>query len=125
MGFSPRTYRASIVQQGAHLWISLFSASTAFVGPVALDGAIRGASVSFASPGYCDYYCVSNPPLRLIESLATDKYLVITGTASAALRSDEITGAFSGQFTLTAKPVEPFDVISSCANDNHRVTLRR
>ena len=122
-----RRYRASIVQQGAELSITLSGA--AFATPPHLTGTIHNLDVSIDLPSGCGsyYYCYYGPssPPAVIENLGGNQFLAIWGEISARVGQSSITGTLSGDFVLTRSATLPFDVLASCKNTQHRVTFTR
>jgi hypothetical protein len=108
-----RKYRASIVQQGAQLAVTLSGAG--FMTPPE-PGTIHGSNMSLVLPGgSCAFYCYYGPidPPAVVEAIA------------ATARPTSIAGTLSGEFTLTKNATPPFDVLGTCANEQHRVTFTR
>lgn len=119
-----RKYRASIVQQGAQLGVTLSGAT--FATPPQLAGAIHGPNVSIMLPGGCGYYCYGAPDVpTVIEAIAADQFLAISGVVTATAGPTSIAGTLSGEFTLTKNAKPPFDVLATCSNEQHRVTFTR
>jgi len=119
-----RRYRASIVQQGAELSITLSGA--AFVTPPQLTGTIHDLNVSIDLPSGCDFYCYYGPssPPAVIENLGGNQFLAIWGQIGARVGKSSITGALNGEFALMKSATPPFEITASCSN-GHRVTFTR
>jgi len=120
-----RTYRASIVQQGAELSITLSGA--AFATPPRLTGTINDLNVSIDLPSGCDFYCYYGPssPPAVIENLGGNQFLAIWGQITARVNRSSINGALSGEFALMKSATPPFEIIASCSNNQHRVTFTK
>ena len=119
-----RRYRASIVQQGAELSITLSGA--AFATPPQLTGTIHDLNVSIDLPSGCDFYCYYGPssPPAVIENLGGNQFLAIWGQIGARVSRSSITGALSGEFALMKSATPPFEITASCSN-GHRVTFTK
>ena len=119
-----RRYRASIVQQGAELSITLSGA--AFATPPHLTGTIHDLVVSIDLPSGCDFYCYYGPssPPAVIENLGGNQFLAIWGQITARVGKSSITGGLNGEFALMKSATPPFDITASCSN-GHRVTFTR
>jgi hypothetical protein len=119
-----RRYRASIVEQGAHLAVTL---SGAFAMPPQLEGTIHGANMSLVLPGGCDYYCYDGPTRApaVFETVAANQFLAISGLVTATVGPTSIAGTLNGVFTLTKNANPPFAIIATCSNEQHRVTFTR
>lgn len=121
-----RTYRASIAQYGAQLAVTLSGAT--FARPPQLAGTIHGRNVSLVLPGgSCAFYCYYGPidPPAVLETITADQFLAIAGVVTATAAPTSIAGTLSGEFTLTKNATPPFDVLATCANEQHRVTFTR
>jgi Carboxypeptidase regulatory-like domain len=120
-----RTYRASIVQQGAQLSVTLSGAT--FVTPPQLAGTIHDLNVSIELPGRCDFYCYYGPtdPPTVIENLGGSRFLGISGTIRATVGRSAIDGTLNGEFVLMRNATAPIDLVAWCSHDSHRVTFTR
>jgi Carboxypeptidase regulatory-like domain len=120
-----RTYRASIVQQGAQLTIALSGAT--FATPPQLTGTIHDLNVSIDLPSGCDFYCYYGPssPPAVIENLGGNQFLAIWGQITARVGRTSITGDLSGEFALMNSARPPFEILASCGSVQHRVTFTR
>jgi hypothetical protein len=120
-----RTYRASIVQQGAELSITLSGAT--FAARPQLTGTIHDLDVSIDLPSGCDFYCYYGPssPPAVIENLGGNQFLAIWGQITARVGRTSITGSLDGEFALVRSATPPFEFLSSCSNRQHRVTFTR
>jgi hypothetical protein len=122
-----RTYRASIVQQGAQLSIALSGA--AFVTPPQLSGTIHDLNVSIDLPmgctSYCYYYYADTGPPAVIEDRGGIGFLAIWGGIVATVGRSGISGTLDGTFALMRQPNQPFNIIAGCELSGHRVTFKR
>jgi hypothetical protein len=120
-----RTYRASIVQQGAELSVTLSGAT--FVTPPKLTGTIHGLDVSIDLPSGCDfYYCYSpTSPPDVIENLGSNQFLAIWGGITARVGQSSIAGALNGTFAMMNSATPPFEFSTSCSSERHRVTFTK
>jgi hypothetical protein len=121
-----RKYRASIVQHGAQLEVTLSGAT--FATPPQLAGTIHGTTMSLVLPGGCTYYryCYSGfqaPPV--LESIAANQFLAISGLVTATAGRASLAGTLNGEFTLTKNATPPFDVLTTCSNEQHPVTFTK
>jgi hypothetical protein len=125
-GVAPRTYRASIVQQGAALSVALSGAN--FVAPPQLTGTIHDLNVTIDLPGGCDgYYCYYGTikPPAVLENLGGNQFLGIFGVIAATAGRSGISGTLNGNFTLMRSATPPFDIFATCRASDHRVTFKR
>jgi hypothetical protein len=122
---TPRTYRASIVQQGAALSIALSGAT--FVTPPQLNGTIHDLDVTIDLPSGCDFYCYygpSNAP-AVLENLGGNQFLGISGGVTATVGRSGISGTLDGEFSLMRNATPPFDIFATCRSSQHYVTFKR
>ena len=121
-----KRYSASIVQQGAALEVALSGAT--FVTPPQLTGTIDFRNISIVLPDgscgwYCYYYAPTEPP-GIVERIAANQFLVISGVITATAGQSSLTGNLDGQMTITRTATQPFDVVATCTK-RHQVTFTK
>ena len=124
-----RRYRATIVQRGAPLEISLSGGT--LIRPPALAGLIHGTEVWVELPGgecaafYCYYYYDDSEQFEVVESLPNNQFLAIAGVITATARGSSVSGSLNGEFAVIQSTESPSDVLASCAHEGHPVTFTR
>jgi hypothetical protein len=121
---SKRTYTATIDQRTASVTISLsdarFFTSDRFVNANQISGRVLGNVVSLTLNAECSYYgpCV-------VEQLADNRYLALTGTAQAVVTTPaEISAVFAGAVSVSGDG-NGSQPIAACAAPDHQLVFKR
>ena len=111
------------------LFQSLIDAQTSCAFPCDARGHVDMDALSDAAR---EYYLYARAVMgrefdvpTVIEAIAADQFLAISGVVTATAGPTSIAGTLSGEFTLTKNAKPPFDVLATCSNEQHRVTFTR